>query len=358
MLSPQITVAEGLITDSFNQALSIDSYSLKSQSLLIGKLPEDPQWLVSVRNRVEMLSKAGAAWTQEKPEIWGPVLLQFADYSSAFAGVAEMKKAGALKTQKQWIEVLEQTLLPELRKAATTTEESAGKFRTRLQAFRSVQPLLEESIREGWLELHNEERAMTEIAAQLAHLQDVVSSLEESISSTQISSGQSIVQNTVKTVYEIAIEVSVSFSFLSMAASVYTVGKTFYSIISGIAEISETLDKIGELQLKASNQAQAAAATKMVLQLVYDLELSFARIVETLPRLTTMWRTELEKVKSVIGALEAGVEPGDYVDLVTFSVANANWQQINSLVQAIVTVKTKEGPPVLLDPQKPMALQG
>lgn len=357
MLSPEINFSDGLLTGAFNQTLRIDSYAQKSNSLMIGKLKEDPQWLVSVRGRVAMLGEAGAGWTQERPEIWGSVLLQFPEYTSVFGAVAEMKAAGELATKQQWIEVLEQTLLPQLKQAVAVTDEAAVKLGTRLQSFKSIQPLLEESIEEGWGELEKEEKAMVEISAQLAHLQDLVASLEQSISSTELSSGQSIVQNTVKTVYDIATEVGVSFSFLSMAASVFTVGKTFYSIISGIAEISETLDKIGELQLKASGQAQAAAATKMVLRLVYEMELAFAKIGNTLPQIATLWRTEQEKVRSAISALRSGVEPSLYMDLVTVRVANTNWQAINSFVQTILTPKTEVGPPVVLNPQEPLSLQ-
>jgi hypothetical protein len=357
VLSPEINFSDGLLTEAFNQTLRIDSYAQKSNSLMIGKLKEDPQWLVSVRGRVAMLGEAGAAWTQERPEIWGSVLLQFPEYTSVFGAVAEMKASGELKTKQQWIDVLEQTMLPQLKQAVAATDEAAVKLQTRLQSFKSIQPLLEESIEEGWAELEHEEKAMVEISSQLAHLQDLVASLERSISSTELSSGQSIVQNTVKTIYDIASEVTVSFSFLSMAASVYTVGKTFYSIISGIAEISETLDKIGELQLKASGQAQAAAATKMILRLVYEMELAFARIGNTLPQIATLWRTEQEKVRSAISALRSGVEPSLYMDLVTVRVANTNWQAINSFAQTIITPKTEEGPPVVLNPQEPLSLQ-
>lgn len=357
MLAPEVPASDRLLAEAFNQTLRIDSYARKSSSLMIGKLAEDPQWLASVRGRVALLGEAGAAWTDERPRIWGPVLLQFPDYASAFAGVAEMKAAGALKSKQQWIEVLEQTLLPQLAQAIAATTDAAGKFQERVQTFRSIQPLLKQSINEGWAELSNEEKAMTEIASQLAHLEDMVSSLEQSISSTQLSSGQSVITTTVKTMYDIATGVAVSFSFLSMASSVFTVGKTFYSVIHGVAEINETLDKIGKLQLKASAEAQAAAATKMVLQLAYEMELSFAQIVNTLPQIATLWRTEEKKVKAAISALRSGVDPSSYLDLVTVPVANANWQAINSLVQAILTLPTKEGPPVVLNPQKPLSLQ-
>lgn len=354
MLCPPPELARSLLTQAFNETLSLDSYSATTQDLQIGKLPKDPAWLAAVRSQVAMLASAGASWIKEKPSIWGSILLQFPDYASAFEGVAQMQAAGALSTGKQWVEVLENTLTPQLSQAIAANEEATSHLRSQLQAFQSVQPLLRESIEAGWNALGEEERQMTAIAAQLTHLQDLLASLEESITSGEISSGQSIITTTVKTVYNIATEVGESFSFLSMAASAFTVGKTYYDIITKTFEIGETLQEIGKLQLEASAEAQAAAGTKIALNLLYELELAFARIVDVMPQITTMWRTEREKVKSAIAALNAGTNPADYLELITFPTANANWQQISALAQAIPSLKSETGPPVVLDPQHPL----
>jgi hypothetical protein len=226
-------------------------------------------------------------------------------------------------------------------------------LQTDYQKFKAIQPLLQASIDQGWAALASEEQQMVKIAAQLAHLQDVVNSLASSITGAEISSGQSIITTTVKTLYNIATEVGGSFSFLSMAASVFTVGKMYYDIISANAEIGTTLKQIAALQLEASEEAQAAAGTKIVLQLVYNLELSFASIVDVVPQITTMWSTEQQKVQAVISALQAGADPSTYFELYSMPTANANWQAINSFAMAIPTLKSTVGTPVTLNPQAP-----
>jgi hypothetical protein len=354
MLSPSIDVARLLLTQAFNETLRLDSYSQTTNNLRIGELPEDPKWLASVRSRVAMLGSAGASWTKDKPEIWGPVLVQFPDYASAFAGVAAMQASGALTSSQQWIEVLKSTLVPQLTQAVTATEQATEKLQSHLESFRAIQPLLAESIDAGWAELGSEEQQMVAIAAQLAHLQDLVTSLEQSITSGQISSGQSVMTTTATTLYNIATEAGESFSFLSMATAAFTVGKSYYELVTKTAEVGETLKRIAALQVKASEEAQAAAGTKIALNLIYELELSFGRIVDVMPQITTLWRHEREKVQSVISALQAGVEPSAYLELFTVPVANANWQAVNSFAQAIPTLKTEVGKPVVLDPQDPL----
>lgn len=354
MLSPSVEVAHLLLTQAFNETLRLDAYSQGTDNVMIGHLPEDPAWLASVRDRVGMLASAGVSWTKDKPDIWGSILVQFPDYASLFAGVAEMKASGSLTTRKQWLEVLNSTLLPRLTTAIEATQEATSKLESHLEAFKAIQPLLSESIDAGWAELGSEEQAMAAIAAELMHLQDIVSSLEESITSGEISSGQSIMTTTVKTLYNIATEAGESFSFLSMAAAAYTVGKSYYDIITKTFAVGETLQEIAKLQVKASAEAQAAAGTKLTLQLLYELELSFGRIVDVMPQIVTMWRQEREKVRSAIAALEAGVDPSTYLELFTIPTASANWQAISALAEAIPSLKSEVGKPVLLDPQNPL----
>jgi hypothetical protein len=354
MLSPSINVAKTLLAQTFNETLRLDSYSTTTNNTTIGVLPKDPDWLASVRSRLALLGQAGASWIQDKPNVWAPVLVQFTDYASAFAGVTKLQQAGQISGKDQWIDLLTQVLLTQLDKAVQVTGVAATALEEHYNTFKDIQPLLEGSINEGWAALRDEEQQMIKIAEQLTHLQDLVGSLEDSITAADISTGQSVVTTTVKTLYGIAIEAGESFSFLGMAAAVFTVGKFYYDIISKTEAVGETLQRIASLQLQASDEAQAAAGTKLVLKLLYNLELTFGRIVDVMPQISTMWSTERDKVQQAIQALKAGADPATYFDLLTFQVANANWQAIDSFVLAIPTIKTTAGPPVTLDPQHPL----
>lgn len=355
MLSPSINVANGLLAQAFNETLRLDSYSVSAGGTTIGVLPKDPEWLASVRSRLAMLAQAGAKWIMDKPAIWSPVLTQFTDYASAFAGVADTQAKGRITTTDQWIKLLKEVLLSSLNTSINVTNASADVLKSHYQAFKDIQPLLEGSINAGWAELQDEEQQMVKIAEQLTHLQDLVGSLEDSITSGDISTGQSVVTTTVKTIYNIAMETGESFSFLGMAASAFTVGKFYYDIITKTAEVGETLQQIAKLQIEASDEAQAAAGTKLVLRLLYNLELTFGQIVDVMPQIVTMWSTERDKIQQTIQALQAGADPTTLFDLFTISIANSNWQAISKFALAIPSTKTTVGPPVTLDPQHPIA---
>ena len=114
MLSPSINVANSLLAQAFNETLRLDSYSVSAGGTTIGVLHKDPEWLASVRSRLAMLGQAGAKWIMDKPEIWSPVLTQFADYASAFAGVADTQARGRITTSDQWIKLLKEVLLSSL----------------------------------------------------------------------------------------------------------------------------------------------------------------------------------------------------------------------------------------------------
>lgn len=355
MLSPSVDVVSALLTEAYNETLRLDSYSLATGNTRIGVLPQDPDWLPPVRDQVAMLATAGAAWTRDKPGIWGSVLLQFTDYASAFSGVAAMYQQGSLTTAEQWTEVLGQVLVPALNSAATATDTAEASLRSHLDAFSAVQPSLEQSIDNGWTDLGDEEEQMTAIATQLGQLQQLVASLAESVTSEQISTGQEVVTTTVEMLYNIATDAAESFSFLSMAASVFTVGKAYYELITDTDEATDALQEIAKLQVEASEAAQAAAGTKMVLQLLYDLIQSFGSIIDVMPQISTMWRNELAKVQSVVEALNAGVDPATYLELFTVPAANAGWQSIDDFALRIPQLKTSTGQPVVLDPQNPLS---
>ncbi|MBR0872375.1 hypothetical protein JQ633_18570 [Bradyrhizobium tropiciagri] len=351
MLSPSINVANSLLAQAFNEVLRLDSYSISAGGTTIGVLQKDPAWLAPVRNQVGMLGQAGAKWIEDKPSIWGTVLTQFSNYGSAFAGVADAKAT----TSEQWIKLLNDVLLSQANKSIDATNIAATELQSHYQAFKNIQPLLESSINAGWDALQNEEQQMVKIAAQLTRLEDLVGSLQDSITAGDLSTGQSVVTTTVKTLYNVATGVDESFSFLGMAAAAFTVGKFYYDIITKTAAVGETLQQIAKLQIEASQEAQAAAGTKLVLRLLYNLELSFGRIVDVMPQIVTMWTTERDKVQQAIQALKAGANPETYFDIFTIPIANANWQAISKFAIAIPATKTTVGPPVTLDPQNPIA---
>ena len=218
--------------------------------------------------------------------------------------------------------------------------------------FKDIQPLLDQSIQNGWDELADEEAIMVKIAGEIGSLQTQVSNLEDQIDSTVISDGKDVISSSVSIVYDLLTAAEASVPFLGAAAMAFTVGKMFYDVIEDTAEIQETLEKIGALQLEASHEAQAAAGTKAVIQIVYNLEKSFLSIQDVLPQISTLWSTEKQKVQSVIEALESGADPDDYLEILAIPTADANWKKIDEFVSAILAVQFTQGKAVVLDPSK------
>jgi len=355
MLSPSINTANGLLAAAFDEVLHLDGYAVTASNTVVGVLPKDPTWLTPVRNRLALLAAAGTSWIADKPDIWAPVLVQFADYAASFAGVAQQQAKGTVLDSAAWVALLDGVLLTQLKTCIVATDTAATALQAHYQSFKNIQPLLESSINAGWAALADEEQQMVAIATALTHLQDVAASLESSITAADITTGKSVVQTTVTTLYGIATAAGTSFSFIGMAGAAFTVGTFYYDLIEKTGEIAATLERIGELQLEASGEAQAAAGTKLILRLLYNLELSFGRITDVLPQITQLWATEGDKVQQAIDALKAGADPSTYFDIQTISVANANWQAISSVALAIPTIKTTGGPPVTLAPQQPVA---
>ncbi|MGE8100983.1 alpha-pore-forming cytotoxin subunit MakB [Pseudomonas fluorescens] len=352
MLSPTVNFAKTLLVAALNEVVSIDNYCATTRTIFIGKLTEDPDWLASVRNRVAMLAAAGGGWIMAKPSIWAPILDQFATYNATFASIASLQKNGQLVTASQWVQVLGQVLIPQLQAAAVATDAAGVALKEQLDTFSDIQPLLEASIDQGWESLAAEEQQMVKIAAELARLEDLVGSLGDAITSGSISDGKGVVSTSVSIVYDVAVDGAEGVPFLSFLTSAITIGRFFADLVEGSAEVQATLQKIAELQIEASQAAQAAAATKSVLQLLYNLQLSFRSINDVVPQLSQMWRDQAQGVQQAIDALNDGADPAGYFDLLTLSTAAANWQTIAGFAASLTTFKTATGRPVVLNPQQ------
>lgn len=350
MLSPEINFSNGLLTNAFNEIVGLDNYSNSVITMVIGKLEKDPSWLVSVRNRIRLLADVGKKWFLKKPDYWSQILVQFQNYTSNFESVAKLISKGDLKTD-QYVSLLENMLLNSLKDVIAQTRDAANNINSFHSEYQSIQPLLEKSINEGWKSLAREEQKMVDIAAEMAALQQLVTSLESKITSGVISGNKSIITSSVSTIYKVVTTTGTSFSFLSMITSAITVGKMYYDIIAGTESVEKTLNKIAKLQLEASAEAQAAAGTKIAIQVLYNLEKSFLSMQQVMNELVTMWTTEKNKIVSVINALESGVDPRIYFDLLTINTANKNWQSINGFAQKVLTTNLVSGKPVILNPQ-------
>jgi len=352
MLSPTVNQAKTQLTAAASEILKIDGYAGSVRGLQIGQLPDDPDWLISVRSRVGLLSAAAGQWFKAKPDIWGPVLSQFATYEATIAAIAQMQAEKQVTTGQQWADLLSQTLAPQLAAAAAATDAATTALQEQLNAFADIQPLLEDSIQDGWTALAAEEQQMVKISAELARLEDLVGSLGDALTSSAISDGKGVISTAVSIVYDVAVAGSEAVPFLAFVTSAITIGRFFADIAEGSAEVQSTLKQIAQLQLDASLEAQAAAGTKSVLQLLYGLQASFNTIADVLPQITQMWRSQLDLVQQAASALNDGADPSGLFDLLTLQTSAANWRTIASFANAVVTLKTGVGEPVELNPQK------
>ncbi|MVX98881.1 hypothetical protein GP924_26495 [Enterobacteriaceae bacterium 8376wB9] len=326
MLSPTICDAQELPINSFNNMMQLDRYAFTCSNTLIGKLPDDPDWLASVRNRVSMLSDTGNDWVNDRLGIRGSILLQFPDYAAAFAVVHVTAQENNL-SRDQWLELLKDVLRPQLTKAVKDRGTAVDSLKTHPQAFANIQPLLVKSINEGWNALGQEEQHMQKIAAKLQPLQDLVASLQSSIASEDISTGKENATTTVNLLYKVATGTAEdSISLMDMASIAITLGKYFYEEIEDTADVASTLKEIADLQIQVSDAAQAAAGIKLFLQLLKNLGLTFSQIVKGAFNLQTLWSEQLNSVNGTINAFEANADPSQLFDLVMLSTANANWQ--------------------------------
>lgn len=355
MLCPNVMTVCDELAQAYSTIAKVDAFAYASMNTSIGKLSPDPDWLGPVRNELKLLSNAGAGWQQKKPDIWAPLLSQFNTYHALFSSYAEM--ASQMGDNKDaWLEALGQ-LRTSLANAEIASKAAEGQFVLQINNLNNVRQVFDSSLNQAWKSLADEEQEMIALASEVTALQDKVNSLQEKINSTEISSGQSYIQSSVSISYTLVTTAGAEVPYLAIVGLVFTVGKLAYDLIVTDEEITETIGKIVELRNKASQEAQAAAMSKGIIQLIDNFDKSLLAVQRRLPALGTMWANEKAKVDGAITALNSGAQPTQYLELLSMEAATATWKKLADFAKQI-TQKAEQGKPVILMTSTQSSLKG
>ena len=330
MLCPNVIDISDELAQAYANIVKVDALAYASMNTLVGTLSPDPSWLGQIRTRVDLLSQVGAQWQQNRPSIWAEVLAPFNSYYTLFSGFTEAA-SDLGNNVDAWKEVLDQ-LSSHLASAATAAQAAEAAFKLEIKNLRNVEQLLTASLDKAWRELAAEEQTMIQLAAEIGSLQDQLSNLEGSLSSTELSDGAKYIKSTVTIAYSLLSSTGESIPYLSIASLLFTVGELAYDMIVTDKEITSTINKIVSLRNEATAEAQAAAMTKAIIQLINDFDKKLLAVESQLPDFSAMWSSEKEKVQQVINAINAGAAPNDIVSLIAMPTAEATWKQFSDLV--------------------------
>ena len=332
MLSPNVDDTVNLLTDTYKDFNSLTEYFVTCNALRIGHVSKDPDWLIAARSRTDRLRSVMHDFINEKPEIFAETLTSFINYESLFSAFAAQSTVN--KTADEWINYLA-PLKAALEKNVVETKQSQNIFADAYKNVKNVEFLLEESIKTGWQELSDEEQQMTKLATAIGALSQKVSDLGVEVSSAQLRAGKAYIQSTVTILYGVVMGTVTSVPFLSFAGALFTIGYSAFETIQSAKDIQADLDHLTELQNDATQVAQAAAITKAVLQLLYEMSEEFLRLDDKLPALSKVWQGELDKLNEVLAALKSGSDPALLFDLESIKIAAASWGSIVDFVKII-----------------------
>ncbi len=342
MLSPNVDNTVDMLTNVYNDIRSVSNYASTCNSLVIGYVPSDPQWLSAVRNRSAKLRNVMNEFMNEKPDILAEIIASIINYQTLFAAFAA--NSSDIKTKDEWLQFLA-LLRDNLAMNIKKTNEAEMAFKQAYNNVSHTEFLLEESINVGWAELVSEEQEMVSIMKAVGALTQSIQNLEVSVAAAEIGAGKSYVKTMVTMAYSVVIGTATSVPYLTIAEIVFTIGKSVYDTLLSSAEIQKKLDELTDLQSKASKTAQATAITKTVLQVLNQLGKSFLKLHESLPNLTLIWQDELDKLNSAIEAIDSGAKPSLLFDLnlQTMKISAASWKTIADFANEI------RKPPIISD---------
>jgi len=350
MFAPDINTTKNQLTTLFNEITSVSGYSIGLENTLIGTLVKEPDWIPAVRSEMQLLKKAGSNWINNNSESWSGIIVPFVDYYTEFAAFSDQITKNLKSLSKNEVIALLSPLSSSLGNIASRTKTDLDNITSFESQFTAVFPALNASIEQGWEELKEEEAEMIAIAEAITQLQDEISNLQSKISSAEISGGKSFVKTNVTIAYKIVTATGeVAVPYLSIVSLAYTIGKTFYDIISDTNKVNDDLRKLTELQVEATEEAQAAAATKALIQYLYSIEIQFLSLKKHGEGLLTMWENEKSKIDEAINAINAGAEPDKFLDILTMTTANKNWEDLSNYTLQIINMPRQNGRDVILE---------
>ncbi len=351
MLNPNVNTTTDQLAQAYSTIRQVDAFAFASMNTLVGKLNPDPDWLPTVRQRIELLSEAGEQWQLKKSDIWAPILTQFNNYSTLFAGFAQVSSSVG-NDKDAWMEILN-TMSASLATGKNVTRAAQGQFTLQINNLNNIRQVLDTSIATAWSSLASEEQAMIDLAAQITSLQDQLNGLEGSLSSAEISAGKSFIQSSVTISYTLVSTAGVEVPYLAIAGLLFTVGKMAYDLIVTDKEIDQTIGKIVQLRINMSENAQAAAMSKAIIQLIDNFDKSLLAVNNQLPPIAAMWENEQTKVRQIINAINAGAAPKQIIDLVSMPSAAASWTQLSDFCIKLSQLTTA-GKPVTVTTSQPV----
>lgn len=332
MLSPNVDTCIDMLTEVYNDIRGVSDYASTCNSLVIGHVSSDPEWLSSARSRTEALRDVMNEFMRQKPDIMSGIIVSFVNYQTLFAAFASQYKQ--LGSNDDWLSMLES-----LKSTATASMNTTSDANTSFSdAYKNVSDrvfLLDESISQGWQDLSSEEAEMTRIAEAIGELSDAIASLGADVTSADIRAEKTYIQSLVKMAYSVVMETASSVPYLTIATGLLSIGEGVYSTLKNAADVQRQLDELTDLQNEATQAAQAAAITKAVLQQLNSLEKSFLSLNSSLPALTLIWQDEIDKLSSAIDAINAGSDPSLLFDLQTAEIAAASWQTITDFANQL-----------------------
>lgn len=351
MLSPNVNNATDQLARGYSIIRQVDAFAFASMNTRVGKLSPEPLWATATREGIELLNQAGEQWQADKFDIWTPVLNQFINYATLFSGFAQA--ASIVGDDKDaWMDILS-TMSAALATGKNVTRAAEDQFTLQINNLDNIRQVLDTSIATAWNSLASEEQAMTKLATQITALQDQFNRRGGTLSSAEISAGKNFIQSSVTIRYTVVSSAGAEVPYLAIAGLLFTVGKMAYDLIVTDKEIDQTIGRIVRLRVNMSENAQAAAMSKAISQLIDNLNKSLLAVNSQVPPIAAMWEAEQNKVHQIISAINAGVTPRQIGDLLAMRSAAASWNTLSDFCVKLSQL-TRIGHPVTVTTTRPV----
>jgi hypothetical protein len=351
MLAPDEIESQEAVAGVAGGVMHLSAFAESCQSATIGRLSPQPVWLDEITAMLQRTQQAAMAWFNQQPHIVPPIREAIADYQSLFDGVAQGLNPKTTD-RKTW-----ETMLGDMRDQLNQGAEAIDAAQLKLQnvygSFSQVHDDLRDALKQAWTEHEDAHDALTQIAGHIGSLYAQLGALTQEVTVKDYESGKIVFETVADIIIPIFKAGEAEISFMSIGLSLFSVGVSLYSSISGNEEINQTISELREALNEQSDEIQALAATNAALELLDALDQSYLDVVKTrVPQMSSFLRGEASKIGAVLGSFN---DPSSNGELLTLNAAKIVWDQLAALAQQIGAGAGQDGGTIVLSPGKQIA---
>lgn len=292
-------------------------------------------WVETLSNRIGSLNTVGSDWHNRRSDIASGFLVPIQEHYKLYDSVNDLLAEAGAADPGAIVQMIH-ALFSEAKENAKAMRRLEDQFQQWMQSVTKRVFLLDESAKEGWKALDEDEAAVTELYGRLSLIQNALTETQNAIFPDYMKDGGAVIKSFGSITYSVLIA-GESISFLSVGGLAISVGTTFLDALSTYADVVTLSKELQECKRKYRTSQQALAQTKSLLVFIQSLRLRMEQLIGELDEIVELWDDEKNFLDALLDSYEKGAAP----EKTNLTAETAMWKTLDKKAKAFLMDESK-----------------